>query len=184
MDAAAHHALGHAYAMSGRTDRMIGAFARGVELNPSDAMANNCLGAHLGQIGELDRAVEHLNRARALSPLDPRMVTFQFNLASAYFAAEHYIEALEWAERSLSQRPGAAAYQISVASLALLGRIDEAQAALEELLRLRPDLSPAAIEQFYSAADPELAMRLIEALMLAGWEPPETDVGDSFILRM
>ena len=184
MDAVAHHALGHAYAMSGRTDRMIGAFARGVELNPSDAMANNCLGAHLGYIGELDRAVEHLNRARALSPLDPRMAAFLFNLASAYFAVERYADALEWSERSLSQRPAADAYQIAVASLALLGRIEEAQAPLAELLRLRPDLSPRAIEQFYAAADPELPMRLIEGLELAGWELPETDVEDRFHFQM
>ncbi|MCZ6784161.1 MAG: tetratricopeptide repeat protein [Proteobacteria bacterium] len=179
LDAAAHHALGHAYSMSGKTDRMIAAFARGTELNPSDAMANNCLGAHLGLIGEVDRAVEHLHRARALSPQDPRMVTFLFNLATAYFAVERYEDALEWAEKSLSQQPGADAYQIAVASLVPLGRIDEAQAALQELLRLRPDLSPAAIQQFYTVAEPGLAARLIKGLELAGWEPRETDGGAS-----
>jgi len=175
-DAAAHHALGHAYAMSGKTSRMIGAFERGVELNPSDAMANNCLGAHLGLVGDLDRAVEHLNRAVALSPQDPRSATFLFNLASAHFAAGRYADALEWAEKSLSQQPGANASEIAVASLALLGRIDEARDALGELLRLRPDLSPAAVKQFYKAANPDLAARLIEGLELAGWDPPK-DVG-------
>jgi adenylate cyclase len=173
----AHHALGHAYAMSGLTGRMIGAFARGVELNPSDAMANNCLGAHLGHVGELDRAVQHLNRALALSPRDPRAATFLFNLGSAHFAAGRYAEALAWAERSLSRQPGGNAYQIAVASLALLGGTDEAQGALGELLRLRPDLSPAAIKQFYRAADPDLATRLIQGLELAGWDPPADDGG-------
>ncbi len=176
---AAHHALGHAYAMSGKTSRMIGAFARGVELNPSDAMANNCLGAHLGHVGELDRAVEHLTRALALSPRDPRSATFLFNLASAHFATERYEEALRWAEASLARRPNANASQVAAASLALLGRLDEARDALVELLRLRPELSPAAIAHYYAVADPDLAIRLVEGLELAGWDPPEA-VGKVF----
>ncbi len=178
-DAAAHHALGHAYSMSGKASRMIGAFVRGVELNPSDAMANNCLGAHLGHVGELERAVEHLKRALALSPQDPRAATFLFNLASAHFAAGRYADALEWAEASLSRQPGANAYQVAAASLALLGRSDEAQDSLDELLRLRPELSPAAIRQFYAVADPDVPARLIEGLERAGWDPPE-NVGGVF----
>ena len=182
MDASAHHAMDHAYAMSGKTDRMLAAFAQGVELNPSDAMANNCFGAHLGQVGDVDRAVEHLNRARALSPRDPRTGTFLFNLSVAYFAVEEYAPALDWAERSLSQLPGPDAYQIVAASLALLGRFEGAQASLEELLRLSPDLSPAAVGHLYSAGKPDLAERLIEGLKLAGWKPAETDGG--VFLRM
>ncbi len=176
-DAAAHHALGHAYSMSGLTGRMIGAFSRSVELNPSDPMANNCLGAHLGHVGELDQAVDHLRRALALSPQDPRAALFLFNLASAYFGAGEYPKALDWAERSLTRQPSANAYQIVAASLAHLGRIEEAESALAELTRLRPGLSPAAIRHYYAAADPGHAARLIEGLQLAGWVPPEDDKG-------
>ncbi len=173
-DNAAHHALGHAYAMSGRTGRMIGAFTRGVELNPSDAMANNCLGAHLGQVGKTDEAVEHLNRALALSPQDPRAGTFLFNLASAHFAAGNYEAALERAEASLARMPSANAYQVAAASLAHLGRLDEARDALGELVRLRPDGTPEAIRHYYAVAKPDLVERMVEGLMLAGWDPPDT----------
>ncbi|GMR23197.1 MAG: hypothetical protein BMS9Abin37_1607 [Acidobacteriota bacterium] len=69
--AAAHHALGHAFAMTGQTDRMIGAFAAGVELNPSDAMANNCYGAHLAWVGRAEEAFEAVTRAMSISPRDP-----------------------------------------------------------------------------------------------------------------
>ncbi len=176
-DASAHHALGHAYAMSGLTGRMIGAFARSVEINPSDPMANNCLGAHLGHVGETDRAIGHLRRALDLSPQDPRAPLFLTNLASAYFSAGEYEGALKWAEKSIARQPGTNAYQILVASLAYLNRLEDAETALVELTRLYPNLSPAAIRQYYAAARPEHATRVIEGLKLAGWIPPKDSGG-------
>ena len=82
---------------------------------------------------------------------------------------------LDWAERSLARQPSANAYQIVAASLAHLGRIEEARDALAELTRLRPGISPAAIRHYYAVADPGHADRLIEGLRLAGWVPPEDD---------
>ncbi len=51
----------------------------------------------------------------------------------------------------------------------VLGRDDEAQAAVQELLRLQPDSSLAAWAQpAYSGGDPDLAERSVDALRKAG----------------
>ena len=176
-DASAHHALGHAYSMSGRSDKMIAAFELGAELNPSDAMANKCLGAHLAIVGRSEAALRHLERAMAISPRDPWMFAILRDVSWAHFAARDYEAALAWAERSIRQRPNPPAYQIAVASLAYLNRRDEAQRTLEELLRLQPDLSREGLQQFFASADPDFPRRLIRGLKEAGWEPPHPKRG-------
>jgi tetratricopeptide (TPR) repeat protein len=179
-DGAAHHALGHAYAMSEQPDKMIASFELGAELNPSDAMATKCLGAHLAIVGRSEEAIHHLNRAIAISPRDPWMFGFLLNMSWAHFAARDYGEALEWAERSIQQRPNPAAYQVVVASLAHLGRLDVAKASLDELLRLQPDLSIEGLEQFFASADPDFPRRLVSGLQQAGWKPPRRKRGPFF----
>jgi tetratricopeptide (TPR) repeat protein len=171
-DASGHHALGHAYSMSGQSGKMIAAFQRGAELNPSDAIANKCLGAHLALVGQPEEAVRHLDRAISISPQDPRMFGFLANMSWAHFAAEQYEAALEWAEKSIQQRPNPHAYQVAAASLAHLGRIDRAQASLQELLRLQPDLSREGLEHFFAAAESDFLERLIAGLRQAGWDVP------------
>jgi Tfp pilus assembly protein PilF len=168
--AEAHHALGHAFAMTGQTDRMLGAFREGAELNPNDAMANNCYGAHLAWVGRSDEAIDRLSRAMAISPRDPWAFEFRVSMAWAFFAADDYEHALEWADRAIQRGPNWLAYQVAAASLAYLGEPERARTALRELLRLQPNLSTEGIELFFAPADPEFRDRLIAGLREAGWE--------------
>ena len=168
--AEAHHALGHAFAMTGQPDRMIGAFALGVEFNPSDAMANNCYGAHLAFVGRGEEAIETLTRAMAISPRDPWAFEFRVSMAWAYFAIQDYEQALEWAEKSIQRGPNPMAYQVAVASSGQLGQLDRAEISLRELLRLQPDLSVAGLELFFAPANRDFVDRLLEGMHKAGWE--------------
>ena len=186
-----HHALGHAYAMSGQSDRMIGAFELSARLNPSDATASKCLGAHLALVGQPEQAIEHLDRAMSISPRDPRTYTFLLSMSWAHFSAERYAEALEWAEKSIQQRPNAGAYQVAAASYTHLGKPRDARAAVADMLRLQPDLSFDGLRQFFAAASPDFVERMFDGLRKAGfirerrWSPRELrDRGKQPSLRM
>ncbi len=186
-----HHALGHAYAMSGQSDRMIGAFELSAELNPSDATASKCLGAHLAFVGQSEEAIEHLDRALSISPRDPRTYTFLLSMSWAHFSAGRYAEALEWAEKSIQQRPNAAAYQVAAASYTHLGKERDARASVADMLRLQPDLSFDGLRQFFAAANSDFVERMFDGLRKAGfirerrWSPRELrDRGKQPSLRM
>jgi tetratricopeptide (TPR) repeat protein len=166
--AEAHHALGHAFAMTGQTDRMIGAFELGVEFNPSDAMANNCYGAHLAFVGRAEDAIDALTRAMSISPRDPWAFEYRVSMAWAYFSAEEYSQAIEWAEKSIQRGPNFMAYQVVAASFGQLGQLEEAQASLQELLRLQPDVSVEGLEAFFAPANPDFRARMIAGLRSAG----------------
>jgi TolB-like protein/Tfp pilus assembly protein PilF len=170
LGAESHHALGHAFAVTGQPDRMIGAFKEGAELNPSHHMANNCYGFHLAVVGEHVEAIKSLTRAMSLSPLDPLAFVPREGMAWAYFAAEDYERALEWAEKSIQRQPNAAgAYRIAAASAAHLGDLDRARRTMQESLRLRP----VSLEQF-KAGTPmvarEILERMIDGMRKAGWD--------------
>jgi adenylate cyclase len=171
LSAEAHHALGHAFGLSGQTDRMVGAFKEGVELNPSHHLANNCYGQHLALVGRWEEAIEYLTRAMSLSPRDPVAFPPRMGMAWAYFAAEDYERALEWAEQSIQRAPHVFfLYTVGVASAAQLGDVDRAQRMLQERMQLEPPLTLPLIETGYAAATPEFREHIIDGLRKAGWE--------------
>jgi TolB-like protein/class 3 adenylate cyclase/Tfp pilus assembly protein PilF len=170
LGAEAHHALGHAFAVTGQTDRMLGAFALGVEFNPSDAMANNCYGAHLALVGRSEEAIEVVTHAMSISPRDPWAFEYRVSMAWAYFAIPDYEHALEWAERSIERGPNPMALQVAAASAGQLGRTDEARASLRELLRLAPGLSEDGLKTLFGIAKGDFVDRLLDGLRKAGWE--------------
>ena len=181
-DASAHHALGHAYALSGRPDQMIAAFELGARLNPNDASANRCLGAHLAWVGRSQEAIEHLVLARTLSPRDPWTAEILLGLAWAHFGAGEFEESLDWAEQSIAQKPNALAYQVVAASAGHLGRLEQGRAAVKDVLRLQPKFSRSAIRQFFAPADPGFVQRLIDGLRKVGFlreQPKGHDKGPS-----
>jgi hypothetical protein len=62
---------------------------------------------------------------------------------------------------------------IKAAASGQLGRRDEAQKALQEVLALRPDFAAAARQEYAKWCDSELVEHLIEGLRKAGLEIPE-----------
>lgn len=167
----AHHALGHAFAVSGQPDRSLEALHLAVELNPNNALAHNCYGNTLALVGRSDEAIAELERAMALSPRDPWGFETRVGMAWAYFARKDYEQAADWAEQSIARKPNFFAYQVATASAGQLGQGDKAQRPLGELLRLQPDLSVAWLKGFFGWSDPDFLDRLLEGLRKAGWEP-------------
>ncbi len=60
------------------------------------------------------------------------------------------------------------AYRTLAASYAQLGRLDEARAALEEELRLEPDLTLEKVRGQLRTSDPDFLERWLDGLRKAG----------------
>ncbi len=78
---------------------------RALNLNPNLAAAWRFSGYVRAFLGDPDLAIEHLQRAIRLSPLDPLIFIVQNGIVLAHFFAGRYEEALDWAQRALRQNP-------------------------------------------------------------------------------
>ena len=167
-DPAALTALGFVCSMTGQLERAIAVLERAIRLNPSSALAHWALGAALAPFGCPDCAIPLIEKAIRLSPHDPWMHEFLFNIAAAHFLAERYEQAVAHAKRSLQAKPDQpGACRVLAASYGHLGQTEEARAALDALLQLRPDFSAADLGAFLP---PAVAERYLGGLRKAGWK--------------
>lgn len=168
-DALAHTALGLVDLISRRYDDAIRRLERAIDLNPSLANAYGALGQALALAGEYDRAVTQINKAIRLSPRDPFMVYWFGHLGLAAFAEERYDEACEWGVKSIQENPQfPGGHRILAASYGQLGRMQEAQTALKELLVLMPGMTIDDVRKqvpFKKSGDME---RYLDGLRKAG----------------
>jgi TolB-like protein/class 3 adenylate cyclase len=112
---------------------------RALVLNPNLATAWRFNGYARVFLGEPELAIEHLNRAMRLSPLDPLIFIVQNGIVLAHFFAGRYDEALSWAQKTLRQNPNyAAAIIMAAVSAALAGRDDEMRKAVGRLYEIDP----------------------------------------------
>ncbi len=169
-DPMSYHALGHARALTGNRESMTEAFRRSLELNPSSSLVAICAGEGLAMAGNSEEAIRYLERAMLLSPLDPAVFWAYHSLALAHFSAARYQEAVQWAERAITSNPKFGfAHRTRAASLAKLGRIEEAKAALVRAEESEPEFTLAAGARLLITADPEVASRYLDGLRLAGF---------------
>jgi len=124
------------------------AIDRALVLNPNSARAWMARGYASMNLDQAGPAIEALERAMRLSPLDSLRRTFTAGRAHAHLTADRYEEALEWAERTLREEPGyRGALLAKVVACAHLDRIEEARATL----RLWIDSMPAVTIARYKA---------------------------------
>jgi adenylate cyclase len=163
----AHVALGLARANAGQYEQAAAASERVIELNPSAAVGYWCLGRSLSYLGRPDEGVGLIEKAIRLSPHDPVMHEFLFDLGVAHFLAERYEQAIVWERESLRARPDQpGVYRVLAASYGHLGRIEEARAALDGMNELAPDFSLEALRVHVPSAVVE---RYLEGWRKAGW---------------
>ena len=169
-DPHAQLALATAYTLTGPQEKMLAAAERAVELNPSMAMAYFYVGNLLAMAGRVEEAIASLEKGMRLSPRDPLLFGLLSGMAVAHFATERYEDAVDWAKRSLKQRNDwIDAWLTLAASYAHLGRMDEARAAVEELLQNHPEFSLSTAKLLVAAAGaPELNERWLDGLRRAG----------------
>ena len=117
---------------------------RALNLNPNLAAAWRFSGYVRVFLGDPELAIEHLQRAIRLSPLDPLIFIVQNGIVLAHFFAGRYEEAQDWALKALRQNPNyAAALIMAAVSAALTGRDEDRDRAVTRLRELDPQVSIA-----------------------------------------
>ena len=112
---------------------------RALELDVNLATAWQRSGWVRGYAGDPDGAIESLNNAIRLDPLDPRVFLTQTAMAFAHFIAGRDDEAADWAAMALRLKPNwHPALRMALASNGMRGRVDEADRVLRAYLRSRP----------------------------------------------
>jgi TolB-like protein/Tfp pilus assembly protein PilF len=144
------------------------ALHRAVALNPNESLGHLFQGMTLGLQGRLDEGIAAFGSATATSPLDPACYMYDSIGAYLHVAAGHQAHAIALARRSLRlNREHAHSWRALTIAQVELGRLDEARASLQELLRVQPGLT----QRSYLAgtgADARNRSRFAEALGRAG----------------
>lgn len=113
---------------------------RAVVLNPSSSIAWSYRGITSLVVGRNEDAVQSLERAIRLSPLDPMLYTLHAFMALAFINLRRFDNAVAVAERALHQKENfMLTHRCLVAALAHLGRYPEAKQAAVRLLEHEPD---------------------------------------------
>ncbi len=138
---------------------------RCLALNPLDGSAIAYLGMLTATTGEWDRGCAMVESAMKLNPYYPSW--FQVAIWANAYRQGKYEEALEATARV--NLPGYFhAEAARAATLGKLGRKEEAQKALRDLLALRPDFASVARQEYAKWYDAEQVEQLIDGLRKAG----------------
>ena len=113
--------------------------ARAIQLDPNLVLARTWMGWTRVYLGDMDGAIEQLEVAQRVNPLDPRRYVTLTAMAYAHFFAGRTDEASVWATNVVRQQPNYLAGQrIMTACHAMAGRIDQARQACAVAMRIDP----------------------------------------------
>jgi adenylate cyclase len=161
--------MGLNYFVSREPDKAIVQLRKAIDLNPSFALAHGYLGAQLAYAGEPKLAIAEANKAIRLSPRDHELFHFFLAIGTAHFVAGRYDEAVEWAKKMIQEKPEVpSGHRLLATSYGQLDQTMEASAALEEALRLTPDLSIEFVKNTIHFSIRAHFYRYIEGLRKAG----------------
>jgi tetratricopeptide (TPR) repeat protein len=143
---------------------------RGLSLNPYDAACKAFLGLLIAAAGEWDKGCEMVESAMRMNPNCPGY--FYFARCWNTYRLGKYEETLEAvAHANLPNAFHLSAIQ--AAALGQLGRREEAQKAIENVLALRPDFATAATREYSKWLDDEFVGLVIDGLRKAGLDIPQ-----------
>ena len=99
--------------------------------------------------GDPRTATEHCTRAIRLSPLDPSISQNFARLGVSHMMTGDYEEAVKFGRQAIRELPrNVVAHRVVAASLALLGRADEAAGAMRALLAVAPNFTMSQMRRF------------------------------------
>jgi tetratricopeptide (TPR) repeat protein len=142
---------------------------RSLQLNPNSAIALAIAAWIEVGMGNSARALELGRRAERLSPRDPRGWFIATVTGLAHFHAGQFEQAESDLKRALVQNSRfATALRVLAASLARLGRMDEANLVVQELLKIDPQLTISKFSARSTFLAESVRNRVADALRLAG----------------
>ena len=151
-NAMAHYALAGVYFFRHELERFRVVANTALTLNPNNALALAELGNYFGYLGELDSSLALTKKAMLLNPHHPSW--YYSTIFNYYYHKREYEEALAAAQNW--NEPYLYWNQVHLAqAYAMLGRDEEAQAAIARLLELKPDFAMRARQEFEIWNNPE-----------------------------
>ena len=168
-DAWAHAIMGWVRFSLRELDGAITECERALELNPNLALAASVLSIACSWRSDNEDAVRYAKMAERLSPRDPAQSMWSFARAAAEFGSKNYEESMEWAKVTseiMPEFPGA--WRYLAASLGHLGRLDEARAAVRQLLTISPHDNLRLVSAAFPARRPERLEQYVGGLRIAG----------------
>jgi tetratricopeptide (TPR) repeat protein len=147
---------------------------KAITLNPNLALAYRMGGNFNGYLGEVDHAVEYLRRAERLNPLANSIFPNE-GWTIAFFGVGDLEAVVDATARVLREHPNSGpVLRYRAASLALLGRIEEARKVVAHLLEARPNYSISEVRRHHEFdlnnpfKTPSVTEALYRGLRLAG----------------
>jgi TolB-like protein len=169
-DALVRFMYGRALLVQGAYGEALGELEVALEMNPNLAVIHCGVGDSLAYEGRIGEAISYFQAAITLSPHDPFRWAFLSYRALAHLFAAEFDEAALWAKKA-TRVPHCHYWGFAhrVAALGHLRRKADTQAAVKELLQLKPDFSRAMARRrlFYVKNSDHLALYL-DGLRAAG----------------
>jgi adenylate cyclase len=157
------------FVLAGEAAMAAAALDRALARNPNSAHAWLTRGSIHALRNQPEAAIDAIERARRLSPFDPRTFLSALNIAIAHLAARRFEQAIEWADRALHDQPRSVTpMRVKVAANAHLGHLDAARGELSRLLAIDPNLTIAGFRAFSHYVAPEVLELWVTGLRLAG----------------
>jgi len=165
--AAAHCLLGMIYLFQRQYDRAIAEGERAVSISPNGTHFNAILAQILNYTGRPEEGIEYVQKAMRLSPIYPAW--FLHRLGMAYRLTGRYDEAIEALKRYRERNPE---HVHSYTELAIAygqsGRMEDANALVEELLKKKPKFCLERYEKTRFFKDHTELERELDVLRKAG----------------
>jgi TolB-like protein len=167
-NAGAYLALALISFYSNDLDAAVDACRHALDLNPNLAAAEGWLAIVLSWRGDYDEAIVHAERSSRLSPRDNHSM-WSLSQTTANFGAGNYERCVDWARKVIGVTPEfPIPWRYLVAGLAHLGRLDEARAAKDQLLRIMPNENLRLVRAALPSANADRMQRFAEGLRKAG----------------
>lgn len=142
---------------------------RALALDPNHAWAWMRRGWGQVYLDNPEEALAAFERATRLSPMDPFAFNIHIGVGLAHFAAGRPQQAVIWARRAMSERPGITWPWRDLATYyANAGDLAAARDAAERFVKTQPDVTVAKVGDGLRFMYPSLLARYLQGLQLAG----------------
>jgi adenylate cyclase len=162
-----YQTLGNLYALTGQGSRTIELRRKAAELAPNDLTAVAGLATRLKDFGGEQEAAALFEQAMRLSPKHPWWVPYAYGVTLHLVGRKE--EAVQSFRKAIDMNPTHVLPRAFLAAAyADLGRLDEAQATANEVMRLEPTFSASRLLKSHTFHDPEKDAQYKELMHRAG----------------
>jgi adenylate cyclase len=145
-------------------------FDEALAISPSHALSHALRSGSLSYLGRGSEALESAMRGISLSPYGPHRYYFECFVGIAHYVCGSNAEAAHWLRLSLRDSPGfTSAHRILMASLVVLGEVDEARKIAKSMMSCEPEFTLSAYARERAPfVDPVFREQLLARMKIAG----------------